>query len=108
MSIILGTCYGFTEDYREFAMKTVSDAFLKISNEDSNKASTMNACIYIKNKLKEKYGGRWGVTIFKEKNDLGNASFDAENYMKLFYKGYEIIILSLDRIDYGDDSHASK
>ena len=96
---ILGTCFGFTGGYIDFARKTVSDIMFDMRHENANKASTMNACNFIKNKLKEKYGGKWGVVIFKEKNDFGNASFDAENYMKIFYGGYEIIIISLDRIE---------
>ena len=98
--LILGTCFGFNEDYRESAIKAVSDTMVKISSENSNKASIMDSCNLIKNILKEKYGGRWGVVIFKEENDLGNASFDAENYIKIFYKGHEIIIFSLDRIEF--------
>ena len=94
---ILGTCFGFIEYYMDFARKTISDAMFKISCENSDKASIMDACNIIKNKFKEKYGGRWGVFIFKEKNDFANAS-DAENYMKFYYKGHEIIIFSLNTI----------
>ena len=95
---VLGTCFGFNEDYVDFARKSISDAMFKFSSENSNKALIMDACNAIKNKLKFKYGLRWGVLIFKEKNDYGNAS-DAENYMKFYYKGHEIIIFSLVKIE---------
>ena len=71
----------------------------KFSCENSDKALIMNACNAIKNKFKEKYGGRWGVIISKEKIDFGNAS-DAENYMKFYYMGHEVIIFSLDKIEF--------
>ena len=90
---ILGTCFGFNRDYADFARESISDAMWKFSSENSDKALIMDACNAIKNKLKEKYGLSWGVFIFKEKNDYGNAS-DAEYYMKFYYKGHVIIIFN--------------